>query len=439
MDTLRQSLLGLAFWGALAAADPPKSPSEPIKTPEVTMPNLAVPDMSPPRAILPEDNLPKTTVPEKASPPAVPADEKMGNTPAAPKNAVSTETVLPKATENRGVDTPRSSLPLPQASLPRVVSYEPVGPRPPEPIVVEPVGDWAKTEAKKATPAGSFLIDGELFLWAPRLAGQDYAILGTNPNMLGVVGTVKSVEGGYDPGFRLNAGYRFANGLEATFGYTHWHSSSNDQVSADGSNQVFPTLTHPSFTPTFTSAQAANSMNLNVFDGEIGRRFDVNEGTKVRAFFGPRLANFDQSFTTNYLGSVVSKDSVRRKLTFDGGGLRVGGSADFRVLDSIGLFLRGSAGLMTGRLRSTLEETADNQPIVNVVDRFNRVVPTADLGVGFSYSRGNLKMSLGYEFQNWFGMIEGMDFADDVTPAKMSRRYTDLGFDGIFFRAEWAF
>jgi hypothetical protein len=81
-------------------------------------------------------------------------------------------------------------------------------------------------------------------------------------------------------------------------------------------------------------------VELNVFDGEIGRRFDVDEGTKVRAFFGPRLANFDQSFTTNYLGSVVSKDGVRRKLTFDGGGLPGGQVRPiYRVLDGIGLFL----------------------------------------------------------------------------------------------------
>ncbi|MGL4554724.1 MAG: Lpg1974 family pore-forming outer membrane protein [Gemmataceae bacterium] len=325
----------------------------------------------------------------------------------------------------------------PDADLPALPEVKLPESRPPaeRPAGREEAAFFEKPE--KAEP-GAFLLEGEFFLWAPRRRAQDYAILGTNPNFA-PLGTVKTLEGGYDPGLRIGAGYRFASGVEATGVYTHWHTSADEFLTATAPEKLFPTLTHPVFVSEATTARANNNVNMNVFDVELARRFEIGEGTKVRAFFGPRFANLDQSFTATYEGAVVASDTVRRKLTFDGGGMRVGGAADFRVLDSIGLFLRGSAGLMTGRLRSTLEETADSQPIVNVVERFNKVVPTADLGIGLSYNAGGMKMSFGYEFHNWFGVVEGIDFVDDMHPSKMSRRYSDLGFDGVFFRAELAF
>ena len=95
--------------------------------------------------------------------------------------------------------------------------------------------------------------------------------------------------------------------------------------------------------------------------------------------------------------------------------------------------------MMTGRFRSGLSEVSNGLPIVNVSERFNKVVPTLDLGLGLSYQSGWLRLSVGYEFHNWFGVVEGFDFVDDAHPAKMARRSGDLGFDGVFFRAEMVF
>ena len=122
-----------------------------------------------------------------------------------------------------------------------------------------------------------------------------------------------------------------------------------------------------------------------------------------------------------------------------GRSLLIENDANFAVLDHLGLFVRGSAGLLTGRFRSSLDETANGAAIVNVVDRFDKVVPTSDLGIGMSYQRGGMKFTVGYEFQNWFGMVEGFNFVDDQHPSKMARRTGDLGFDGVFFRAELSF
>lgn len=286
--------------------------------------------------------------------------------------------------------------------------------------------------------AGHILFDGQVLAWAPRRRAQDYAIQGTAE--FGPVGRIRTLEGGYDPGLRVGAGYRLpGEGLELMAVYTHWHSAAEETISAAAGERLFPTLTHPAFVTEVDAAAASNSVNLNVVDFEIGRRFEVSETTQARAFFGPRYANLDQKFHVLYRGTAVGNDVVRRNLTFDGGGLRVGGEANFKFLEHVGLFLRGSGSLMAGRLRSRLTETGNGLAVVDIDERVNRIVPTMDLGIGLSYQRGGMRLSVGYEFHNWFGVAEGLDVMDDVAPGKIGRRAGDLGFDGMFFRCELSF
>jgi hypothetical protein len=40
---------------------------------------------------------------------------------------------------------------------------------------------------------------------------------------------------------------------------------------------------------------------------------------------------------------------------------------------------------------------------------------------------------------NYWGGFEAIDFADDAHPAKLNRRWSDLGFDGLVARAEFLF
>jgi hypothetical protein len=287
--------------------------------------------------------------------------------------------------------------------------------------------------------SGAFIIDGEYLLMRPRRRSQDYAVVGSDPNG-GPIGVIKSLEGGFDSGFRVGAGYRFpGENWEARFYYTFYHETGNDLVAAPPGGFVFPTLTFPAVVTRSNSAAASNSVNLNVFDVEFGKRWEATESMSVRWFVGPRFANIDQKFMATYTGGDVSQDNVRRRLFFDGGGARAGGELNCKVFDHLGFYACGSVSLMTGRFRSDLLEVANGQTIVNVSEKFDKVVPVMDLGVGISYQMGGLRLSAGYQFINWFGMVEGIDFSDDVSPGKYARRTGDLGFDGLVFRAEWLF
>lgn len=300
--------------------------------------------------------------------------------------------------------------------------------------------DHSPAEGHEDPKAGAWLFDAEYFLMASRSPGREYAIVGTTP-VLGPVGVIKSVDSGnYNSGFRLGAGYRFpGEGVEVMFRYTFLHTSSGDSSAAPAGQTLFATETHPGLIVQVASARARTSVNLNLFDVEIGKRFDLSDSTTARLFAGPRFANIDQKFEATYQGGDVNRDDVRRRLFFDGGGVRAGGEVQWRFFDQVGTYFRGAGSLMTGRFRGDLSETGNGTPVVNVSEKFTRVVPNLEMGLGLMYQSGNWRMSVGYEFSTWFDMVDGIDFVSDAHPAKMGSKTGNLSFDGVVFRSELAF
>jgi hypothetical protein len=69
----------------------------------------------------------------------------------------------------------------------------------------------------------------------------------------------------------------------------------------------------------------------------------------------------------------------------------------------------------------------------------DKVVPVVETALGLCWEYRGVRLSAGYELVNWFGVFEGIDFVDDVHPGRITRRSTDLGLEGFFFRAEVSF
>jgi hypothetical protein len=324
-----------------------------------------------------------------------------------------------------------TSFAQPPTSLPPPVNVSLIEPPPPPPELITYTTDTQKI--------GDLLTDGEYLLLAPRRPAQTFAIVGSNPNW-GPIGIIRSVDGNYDSGFRVGAGWRFVEEeCDVMARYTYYHTAADDIAGAPPGGKVFATLTHPSTVMEVQSAVARNSVNFNLFDLEIGRRFDLGETLDLRVFAGPRYANVDQKLTVQYAGGDVITDDVHHCLCFDGAGLRAGGETHWRILQHLGVYLRGSASLLTGRFCALRTETANGFAIVDISENYTRVIPMFDLGVGLSFQKGNWRVSAGYEFMNWFNMVDGTDFVDDAHPAKLIRPVGSLGFDGVVFRAEVSF
>ena len=77
--------------------------------------------------------------------------------------------------------------------------------------------------------------------------------------------------------------------------------------------------------------------------------------------------------------------------------------------------------------------------VADVTERFDKVVPVLELGFGVTWQYRSFRLSLGYEYTNWFGLSDLPDFVDDFHQGKLVRRLSDLSIDGLMLRGEWRY
>ncbi|MFO0877405.1 MAG: Lpg1974 family pore-forming outer membrane protein [Gemmataceae bacterium] len=283
------------------------------------------------------------------------------------------------------------------------------------------------------------ILGAEYLLLAPRRSGQTYAIVGRNP-FWGPQGEIKSLDGGYDSGFRLSAGFRAPEApWEMVLRYTYFHGDNDASYQGTADTAIFPTLTHPITMQRAQAVYASNHVQFHLADLELTRLVPFDNLGNLRVFAGPRFVNVEQGIGATYQAGNGAVAQTCRWSEFNGGGLRAGAESEVWFADCLGLYLRGSATLMTGHFTNSRTELVNSTTIVDVGERTTRLIPMMDLGVGLNFRRNNWRLSIGYEFMNWFDMVDSSDFSDDANPSKLQRASSNLGFDGLVFRAEVSF
>jgi hypothetical protein len=270
----------------------------------------------------------------------------------------------------------------------------------------------------------------------PRRRALDFAIL--DPNASGTPeGPIESLDWGTASGVRGELGYRFpGEGWALTGSYTYFSSTDKHSVANPPSGILFATLTHPGFIEQVASATASSSLNYHVLDIDIGRPFALGKSCTLRLFAGGRVAWIDQNLNVTYDGGDAANAHVSGPISYDGGGLRIGGEGQWNLRWGFSLFARGAGSLLVGHFRTRLLETNQNGTLVNtdVSDRFVQMTPVAELGLGIAWNYENLIVKLGYEMTNWFNLVDSPDFVDDVHQGKFVRRSSDLSLDGLSFQ-----
>ena len=283
-------------------------------------------------------------------------------------------------------------------------------------------------------------MEGDYLYVRPRRRLQDYALV--DPFNDGrVAGSIEHLNWDWRSAFRVGGGVRLDCGLEAAFYYTYLHDATSGGVIAPDGGVLFATLTHPGTVDQVSSAFAATSFNYNVFDFELGRTFTLCDSFGLRLFAGSRSTRIDQNFNALYDGLTANKDFVSTRVTFDGSGARIGGEVTWHPGYGLGLYGRGAASLVLGDFKSHLAEinNAGTTVLVDVSDRFEKVVPVLELGFGITYQLRSFRLTAGYEWTNWFGLADLPDFVDDFHQGKLARRVSDLSIDGLMVRAEWRY
>ena len=109
------------------------------------------------------------------------------------------------------------------------------------------------------------------------------------------------------------------------------------------------------------------------------------------------------------------------------------------LLARTGLLCPAACGsLLSGQFRNNLTETANNNTVVvvNVSEKYDQIVPVAELGMGLNYCAEHWHVSIGYEVQDWMNMVNSVDFPDTGSFGKVGRRTSDLSLKG--WRFSWA-
>lgn len=278
---------------------------------------------------------------------------------------------------------------------------------------------------------GKFFFLADYLLLQPRRRAQDFAIVDVSPDGL-PQGSVQSVLWDTNSGFRAGGGYQFPSHWDAGIYYTYFFTGNERTVFAPPGGNLYATLTHPAITDAVDSAFAQSGLKYQVLDVEFGRRIEEGESFSLWIGGGGRFAWIKQSLLAVYDGQSAYEATVSSPLNFSGAGLRVGAQGDWKLGHGLGFYGRAFGSLLAGNIHSRLIETANDgsSSVVDVSDHYRKVVPVAEIGLGVFWQRENWRALVGYEFINWFNLVDSPDFTSEISN-KLNYRTSDLSLDGL--------
>lgn len=300
--------------------------------------------------------------------------------------------------------------------------------------------------------------------WAYRQPGLEYGITDIGGVQdRGAVGSVLSLGGEYDNGWRASIGYRFdrddCNCIfdrpELLFSYTEFDTELSDLrigplrasfITSDNSENNdaddINTLGVETITPDdrATSATARMSLDYDVYDLEIAQALELTKSLTLRLSGGARVATLNEYFEVTYTGGDFQTPyTAFRDWDYSGAGMFLGGELDWSATKSLSFNVAAKSGLVLGRYESQ-HFFPDDEPGVptNVRHSETRVNPFVEVSAGVLYERpiGNsiLTVGAGYEIVNWFNMADNRTFSDSHIEGQNINTVRDLSLDGMYAR-----
>jgi hypothetical protein len=292
----------------------------------------------------------------------------------------------------------------------------------------------------------------DYLLWRARRRALDFAIVDPFDNGI-PEGPIESVF--YDTDIGIRAGFTFSlpnPEWEFAAYYTYFHAHGNQTFTAPPGGVIYPTVLSPIGPREVTGAFAQANVDLDIVDVQFGPRLAIGECVAFQVYGGLRSGHINMKYNAYYTGGDAGGIDANFNFTgtryfdevrFRGLGLRLGGEGTYKVCEYATVFLRGSTSILSGRFsESHMEDngTAILTQLVNVAEKWEQLVPVVELGIGVTYQfREDMRLALGYEFSHWFGMVDSADFVDDVAVGKLTRRTSDLTFEGLFLQLAVSF
>ncbi len=280
--------------------------------------------------------------------------------------------------------------------------------------------------------------EGGLYGWAeylylrPRRRAHDFVIVDpVLDNSIG--GTISSLDWETNSAYRLAAGYKVGHGWEVGAVYFYLHSKDERSVSAPAGGALFATLTAPDIDQA-SNAQAGSNIDMDVIDVELAKRLELHECLALRLSAGPRFATIQQKLNAFYTGGTAGVGSiVSSPISFDGYGIKTGADALFKLWGGAGVYARANMSLLCGDFETRLTQVNNGGQtfVVDVGDKFRKVVPITEMGLGIAWENENVRLSVGYEIANFFNLVDSLDFIEGASFGKIGRRTSDLSYEGF--------
>ncbi len=305
-------------------------------------------------------------------------------------------------------------------------------PSEPEPTTVE------AAPASAAPDGEGLFLSAEYLLMKPQRRDLDFAIFNTTQNGT-PNGSIESLTLPTVSSFRVGAGYRLGGGWDAGGSYSYLFSRGQSSVTADPSGTLYATLTSPAVVEQATTAIGDIRLNYNVANFEIGHYMDLGDRFGLRLFGGGQAGFINQHLSATYNGRDANNDGIYSRVDFDGAGLRVGAEGVWHLGRGFGLYARAAGSMLEGRFEVNQSETNGAATLVNVSDKFEKVVPVTEYALGLSWERNNIRVRLGYEMVNWTNLVDRPDFVNDVSRGKMTQQLSDLSLNGLSLQIGFGF
>ena len=305
--------------------------------------------------------------------------------------------------------------------------------------------------------------DWTIYKLAPTDNGMDYAIKDRNNDPDRVEGYETSVAADRSPGVKLAYGFEHSDGFGWEVSFLNSDGGGNSALEVDPGDSLWGTRLHANAIiddNDVDRATASRAFSFNVFDAVGFQRLNAQGPGKIRWFGGFRMAKLkqdldiayeqDASATSYRLANINEYNKIR------GVGPRFGFGADL-PLGNKGLFFNfeGAASLVHSRSSYKLnaedgtvftDGTPDTVRYRTNIDIANRKVniPVYDFTVGLSFvkqqkNNADVKLTLGYHYENWRDAYAQMRFLDDVDSQLGVRVYNDMSFSGSFFKLSLGF
>jgi Legionella pneumophila major outer membrane protein precursor len=280
-----------------------------------------------------------------------------------------------------------------------------------------------------------------MFLRVNPATSLDFAIVDPG-TALATSGELATVDYDRATALRIGASYRPQNtAWEIGGNHTFFNTDGTASAVRPANGFLFSTLSHPLQNDSAETADAKAKFNYNVTDAELAYNFKVGRGLGVRLFSGLRFSDIRQSMAVTYNGRDYTNGRLDMTNDFRGFGPRLGAEARVLMGGGFSLFTRGSAALLFGKQSSSFRETDRNgaDVIADLGRDRSQTVPVVDLAIGLDWVQplsksAKLNLSLGYEYQQWFNVMDNIRFVDAASPGVFAQSQSNLSLHGFFVK-----